>query len=161
MAAVAAPPQQVALDRLTTYPIIKDSLSTGISLLKSNPYSTYALNTATTLSHSILVRISPVLPYKEKVGGIANTTLDFVEEKFPFVNTPTQDLVRYVRTPADNGVAIAREYADAIQTVSILLILSILFGSVPRPFVRLLNPLGMSSLEPLGRPETFWVRWGS
>jgi hypothetical protein len=104
MATAVAPPQSAALERLTAYPVIKESIDTTKSMLQANPLSNYALNTATVLSQSILARVIPVVPYKEKADDLANKTLDFAE-----------GFVGRVRATADNGVAVTRSYAHGIN----------------------------------------------
>lgn len=54
----------------------------------------------------------------ERVDNLANSTLDYVEKRFPVVKSETKDIYSSARKPADDAAGLAKAYADGFQSVS-------------------------------------------
>ncbi|KAM0787417.1 hypothetical protein ACM66B_003500 [Microbotryomycetes sp. NB124-2] len=107
-----------AYQRACNYPVVKDALTQANSIIHSNTYSGALFDRATQLSVQILNALEPLqkrLPV-ETLDNYANSTLDFVERKFPQVKSETGDLIKQARKPADDAAGLAKAYADGIQS---------------------------------------------
>lgn len=107
---------------MATYPLVHDTLVQAHSIVASNAYSNAIYERATALAASILQRLEPLqnrLPI-ERVDQYANSTLDYVEKRFPLVKSETKDLYNSARKPADDAAGLAKTYADGFQSVSVL-----------------------------------------
>lgn len=84
------------LSHLKSFPLISDSLST----ITSHPLGQRSLSLTATLSHRFLGPIAPYLlkvneiasPYVSKADDLADSGLDKVEEKFPILKEPTENV---------------------------------------------------------------------
>ncbi|KAF9389752.1 hypothetical protein CPB97_010704 [Podila verticillata] len=93
--------------RVTSIPLIHDSVSTFTSYAEANKYSKYALDTAgsavTTASkytEGYQSRLQPLLqPHISKVDQLAIKSLDLIENTFPIVTKPTAEIVAEVKKP--------------------------------------------------------------
>lgn len=77
------------------------------SYATSNSYSKSLCDRAAALAAAILHRLEPLqnrLPL-ERVDGLANNALDYVEKRFPSVKLETQELVGKPRQAADHAVS--------------------------------------------------------
>lgn len=105
-------------ERVSTYPVVKDTLAQAHTLVQSNAYSNALYERATALAASILHALEPLqnrLPL-ERVDDYANSTLDYVEKRFPQVKSDTKDLYAQARKPADDAAGLAKAYADGFQS---------------------------------------------
>ncbi|KAF9404602.1 hypothetical protein BGZ94_004057 [Podila epigama] len=99
------------LARVTSLPLIQDSVSTLTSYAEANKYSKYALDTAgsavTTASkytEAYQSRLQPLLQTPiAKVDQLANKSLDLIETTFPIVTKPTAEIVAEVKKPIVNA----------------------------------------------------------
>lgn len=93
--------------RVSSIPLIHDSVSTLTSYAEANKYSKYALDTAgsavTTASkytEGYQSRLQPLLqPHISKVDQLAIKSLDLIENTFPIVTKPTAEIVAEVKKP--------------------------------------------------------------
>ncbi|KAI9242182.1 MAG: hypothetical protein BYD32DRAFT_362995 [Podila humilis] len=93
--------------RVSSIPLIHDSVSTLTSYAEANKYSKYALDTAgsavTTASkytEGYQSRLQPLLqPHISKVDQLAIKSLDLFENTFPIVTKPTAEIVAEVKKP--------------------------------------------------------------
>ncbi|SGY45358.1 BQ5605_C001g00276 [Microbotryum silenes-dioicae] len=126
MSAATAPVEQSAagaahetsIQRVSGYPVVKDSLAQAHALVTSNTYSDALYQRASGLSQQILEQLKPLqdrLPL-QTVDSYANATLDFVEQRFPLVKSETGELFKTARRPADDAAGLAKSYADGIQS---------------------------------------------
>lgn len=108
--------------QLSTYPVVKDTLSQAQTLIHSNSYSTALYDRTSALAFQILARLEPLqkrlTPQLEQVDNYANSTLDYVEKRFPQVKAETGELLKTARKPADDAAGLAKSYADGITSVS-------------------------------------------
>lgn len=106
--------------QISGYPVVQDTLTQAHNLLQSHSTAQALYDRATSLSQQILARLEPLqkrLPL-QTVDDYANSTLDFVEKRFPQVKSETNDLLKSARKPADDAAGIAKSYADGITSVS-------------------------------------------
>ncbi|KAG0300753.1 hypothetical protein BGZ98_008925 [Dissophora globulifera] len=80
--------------RVSSLPLIQDSVSTLHSIAKDNKYSRYALDTAGSAPYQ--TRFQPQI---SKVDQIASKSLDLLENTFPIVTKPTSEIVTQVKKP--------------------------------------------------------------
>ncbi|KAK4056007.1 hypothetical protein OIO90_003002 [Microbotryomycetes sp. JL221] len=108
-----------AYQRAYNYPVVKDTLTQANSIIHSNTYSGALFDRATQLSAQILNALEPLqkrfVPV-DTIDSYANSTLDFVERKFPQVKSETGDLIKQARKPADDAAGLAKSYAGGIQS---------------------------------------------
>ncbi|KAF9210185.1 hypothetical protein BGZ49_000006 [Haplosporangium sp. Z 27] len=97
------PAQTGFIARVSSIPLIHDSVSTLHSIAKDNKYSRYALDTAgsavDTVSKYTEGYQKTVQPITSKVDQIANKSLDILETTFPIVTKPTSEIVTQVKKP--------------------------------------------------------------
>ncbi|KAF9927563.1 Perilipin-5 [Linnemannia zychae] len=100
-APVAPAPGFIA--RVSSLPLIHDSVSTLTSYAKDNKYSRYALDTAGSAVETVSKYTEPVStrlqPHISKVDQIATKSLDIFENTFPIVTKPTAEIVSQVKKP--------------------------------------------------------------
>ncbi|KAK3683847.1 hypothetical protein B0T22DRAFT_263467 [Podospora appendiculata] len=90
------------LDHITSYPLVNDSIET----FKSNPYGKRSLELGDsayrTFAAPFLSMLSRpyqyVSPYVKKADDLGDKTLCKVDEKFPIVKKPTNELVNDAKT---------------------------------------------------------------
>lgn len=89
--------------RVSSIPLIQDSVSTLHSYAKDNKYSRYALDTAGSAVETVNKYTEPyqtrLQPHISKVDQIANKSLDILENTFPIVTKPTSEIVTQVKKP--------------------------------------------------------------
>ncbi|KAI1310204.1 hypothetical protein EDD11_003882 [Mortierella claussenii] len=89
--------------RVSSLPLIHDSVSTLHSIAKDNKYSRYALDTAgsavETVSKYTEGYQKTLQPHITKVDQIASKSLDLLETTFPIVTKPTSEIVDQVKKP--------------------------------------------------------------
>ncbi|KAG0369031.1 hypothetical protein BGZ54_000539 [Gamsiella multidivaricata] len=89
--------------RVSSLPLIHDSVSTLHSIAKDNKYSRYALDTAGSAVETVNKYTegyqSRLQPHISKVDQIANKSLDLLENTFPIVTKPTSEIVTQVKKP--------------------------------------------------------------
>ncbi|KAH7045564.1 hypothetical protein BKA57DRAFT_396146 [Linnemannia elongata] len=128
-APVAAAPTAGFIARVSSLPLIHDSVSTLHSYAKDNKYSRYALDTAGSAVETVSKYTEPystrLQPAISKVDQIATKSLDVFETTFPIVTKPTSEIVTQVKKPyittaatstANNITAAATTTATAIAT---------------------------------------------
>ncbi|KAF9355390.1 hypothetical protein BGX26_006638 [Mortierella sp. AD094] len=91
------------ISRVSSIPLIHDSVSTLHSYAKDNKYSRYALNTAGSAVETVNKYTEgyqkSLQPHIAKVDQLATKSLDILEEKFPIVTKPTSEIVDQVKKP--------------------------------------------------------------
>ncbi|KAF9150280.1 hypothetical protein BG015_007920 [Linnemannia schmuckeri] len=95
------------LTRVSSIPLIHDSVSTLHSYAKDNKYGRYALDTAGSAVETVnkytepyQTRLQPHLqPHISKVDQLATKSLDIFENTFPIVTKPTAEIVTQVKKP--------------------------------------------------------------
>ncbi|KAF8923460.1 hypothetical protein EDD21DRAFT_393599 [Dissophora ornata] len=95
------------LTRVSSIPLIQDSVSTLHSYAKDNKYGRYALDTAGSAVETVnkytedyQTRLQPHLqPHIAKVDQLASKSLDILEGTFPIVTKPTSEIVKEVKKP--------------------------------------------------------------
>lgn len=110
--------QSAFLSHLTSYPVIKDS----IHGFKSNPIGQMSVDLVdqsySTFGKPLLPYLSRpyqyVSPYVRKADNIADHGLSRVEETFPVVKTPTEDLKNGVKATVFFPVRVAFEGKDYV-----------------------------------------------
>ncbi|KAF8941622.1 hypothetical protein BGZ58_003652, partial [Dissophora ornata] len=89
--------------RVSSLPLIHDSVSTLHSIAKDNKYSRYALDTAGSAVETVNKYTEPyqtrLQPHISKVDQIASKSLDLLENTFPIVTKPTSEIVTQVKKP--------------------------------------------------------------
>lgn len=89
--------------RVSSLPLIHDSVSTLHSYAKDNRYSRYALDTAGSAVETVSKYTEPystrLQPAISKVDQIATKSLDVFETTFPIVTKPTSEIVTQVKKP--------------------------------------------------------------
>ncbi|KAG0313206.1 hypothetical protein BGZ99_009023 [Dissophora globulifera] len=89
--------------RVSSLPLIQDSVSTLHSIAKDNKYSRYALDTAGSAVETVNKYTEPYQtrfqPQISKVDQIASKSLDLLENTFPIVTKPTSEIVTQVKKP--------------------------------------------------------------
>ncbi|ORZ06543.1 hypothetical protein BCR41DRAFT_287890, partial [Lobosporangium transversale] len=89
--------------RVSSLPLIHDSVTTLHSMAKENKYSRYALDTAGsavgTVSKYTEGYQKTLQPHITKVDQIASKSLDLLETTFPIVTKPTAEIVTQVKKP--------------------------------------------------------------
>ncbi|KAF9181571.1 hypothetical protein BGZ50_005448 [Haplosporangium sp. Z 11] len=93
--------------RVTSIPLIHDSVATLHSYAKENKFSRFALDTAGSAVDTVSKytegyqsRLQPHLqPHIAKVDQLASKSLDILENKFPIVTKPTAEIVTQVKKP--------------------------------------------------------------
>ncbi|KAF8980240.1 hypothetical protein BGZ46_004460 [Entomortierella lignicola] len=97
------PAQTGFIARVSSIPLIHDSVSTLHSIAKDNKYSRYALDTAGSAVDTVNKYTEgyqkTVQPITSKVDQIANKSLDILETTFPIVTKPTSEIVTQVKKP--------------------------------------------------------------
>ncbi|KAL1917872.1 uncharacterized protein VTP21DRAFT_3706 [Calcarisporiella thermophila] len=102
--------------RLTSYPLVNDTVNVVHSYVTANPYGKRALDTASAAATRLSGIASPVqerfaLPLA-KADEFALRSLDFIEHRFPAVKQPTDELIHRVAEPPLKIYAAARETVD-------------------------------------------------
>ncbi|KAF9899154.1 hypothetical protein BX616_003218 [Lobosporangium transversale] len=96
-------PQAGFIARVSSLPLIHDSVTTLHSMAKENKYSRYALDTAGsavgTVSKYTEGYQKTLQPHITKVDQIASKSLDLLETTFPIVTKPTAEIVTQVKKP--------------------------------------------------------------
>ncbi|KAF9992668.1 hypothetical protein BGZ79_002791 [Entomortierella chlamydospora] len=91
------------ISRVSSIPLIHDSVSTLHSYAKDNKYSRYALDTAGSAVETVNKYTEgyqkSLQPHIAKVDQLATKSLDILEEKFPIVTKPTSEIVDQVKKP--------------------------------------------------------------
>ncbi|KAG0274555.1 hypothetical protein BGZ95_009656, partial [Linnemannia exigua] len=95
------------LTRVSSIPLIADSVSTLHSYAKDSKYGRYALDTAGSAVVTVnkytepyQTRLQPHLqPHITKVDQFATKSLDLIENTFPIVTKPTAEIVTQVKKP--------------------------------------------------------------
>ncbi|KAF9898738.1 hypothetical protein BX616_003666 [Lobosporangium transversale] len=95
------------ISRVTSIPLIHDSVSTLHSYAKDNKYGRYALDTAGSAVETVnkytenyQKTLQPRLqPHIAKVDQLASKSLDIIEGTFPIVTKPTSEIVTQVKKP--------------------------------------------------------------
>ncbi|KAF9187201.1 hypothetical protein BGZ50_002058 [Haplosporangium sp. Z 11] len=89
--------------RVSSLPLVHDSVSTLHSYAKDNKYSRYALDTAgsavVTVSKYTESYQNRLQPHISKVDQMATKSLDLLETTFPIVTKPTAEIVTQVKKP--------------------------------------------------------------
>ncbi|CAO3569131.1 unnamed protein product [Mortierella alpina] len=89
--------------RVSSLPLVHDSVSTLHSYAKDNKYSRYALDTAGSAVETVSKYTEPyqtrLQPHISKVDQIATKSLDLFETTFPIVTKPTSEIVTQVKKP--------------------------------------------------------------
>ncbi|KAF9153086.1 Dynein light chain 1, cytoplasmic [Linnemannia schmuckeri] len=102
-APVAPAPTSGFIARVSSLPLIHDSVSTLHSYAKDNKYSRYALDTAGSAVETVSKYTEPystrLQPAISKVDQIATKSLDVFETTFPIVTKPTSEIVTKVKQP--------------------------------------------------------------
>ncbi|KAF9395350.1 hypothetical protein BGX21_009964 [Mortierella sp. AD011] len=97
------PAQAGFIARVSSLPLIHDSVSTLTSIAKDNKYSRYALDTAGSAVGTVNKYTEgyqkTVQPITSKVDQIASKSLDILETTFPIVTKPTSEIVTQVKKP--------------------------------------------------------------
>ncbi|KAF9102311.1 hypothetical protein BGX29_004724 [Mortierella sp. GBA35] len=107
--ATSAPKEQngTFFSRVSSIPVIYDSVSTLHSYAKDNKFGRYALDTAGSAvvtvnkyTEGYQTRLQPHLqPHISKVDQLATKSLDLIENTFPIVTKPTAEIVTTVKKP--------------------------------------------------------------
>ncbi|KAG0314086.1 hypothetical protein BGZ99_008378 [Dissophora globulifera] len=95
------------ITRVSSIPLIHDSVSTLHSYAKDNKYGRYALDTAGSAVETVnkytegyQKSLQPHLqPHIAKVDQLASKSLDMIEGTFPIVTKPTSEIVTQVKKP--------------------------------------------------------------
>jgi hypothetical protein len=95
-------PHSAFIDHILGYPVIND----GISTFKSNPYGQKSIQLGDTAFKTFAQPIMPyfakpyqyVSPYVKKADDLGDKTLSKVDEKFPIVKKPTEELYSDARS---------------------------------------------------------------
>ncbi|KAF8951176.1 hypothetical protein BGZ46_004127 [Entomortierella lignicola] len=91
------------ISRVTSIPLVKDSVSTLHSYANDNKYSRYALDKAGSTLESVNKYTegyqSRLQPHIAKVDQLATKSLDILEVNFPIVTKPTSEIVNQVTKP--------------------------------------------------------------
>ncbi|KAG0364987.1 hypothetical protein BC939DRAFT_462461 [Gamsiella multidivaricata] len=95
------------ISRVSSIPLIHDSVTTLHSYAKDNKYGRYALDTAGSAVETVnkytegyQSRLQPHLqPHIAKVDQLATKSLDLIEGTFPIVTKPTSEIVTQVKKP--------------------------------------------------------------
>ncbi|KAF8930736.1 hypothetical protein BGZ47_000408 [Haplosporangium gracile] len=99
----ASAPTSGFIARVSSLPLIHDSVSTLHSYAKDNKYSRYALDTAGSAVETVSKYTEPystrLQPAISKVDQIATKSLDVFETTFPIVTKPTAEIVTKVKQP--------------------------------------------------------------
>jgi len=111
-------PHSAFLEHILNYPVISDSITT----FKSNPYGqkSIALSDSAykTFAQPVLPYLSKpyqyVLPYVKKVDDLGDKTLSKVDETFPIVKKPTDELFNDAKTIALFPLRISQSGKDYI-----------------------------------------------
>ncbi|CZS97526.1 related to CAP20-virulence factor [Rhynchosporium agropyri] len=96
-------PSSAFLSHLFSYPLIHDTLTT----IQRNPYGARSISLTSSVTHSITQKVSPFIqtpltyasPYLSRADTLGDSTLSTIDEKFPVVKKPTNELL-------DDGKAI-------------------------------------------------------
>ncbi|KAK3823674.1 MAG: hypothetical protein JOS17DRAFT_687576 [Linnemannia elongata] len=92
------------LTRVSSIPLIYDSVSTLHSYAKDNKYGRYALDTAGSAVETVNKYTEPyqtrLQPHISKVDQLATKSLDIFENTFPIVTKPTAEIVTQITTVA-------------------------------------------------------------
>ncbi|OAQ35516.1 hypothetical protein K457DRAFT_53583, partial [Linnemannia elongata AG-77] len=122
-APVAAASTAGFIARVSSLPLIHDSVSTLHSYAKDNKYSRYALDTAGSAVETVSKYTEPystrLQPAISKVDQIATKSLDVFETTFPIVTKPTSEIVTQVKKPYNNATVIKSK--ESIQALNIRL----------------------------------------
>ncbi|KAG9071411.1 hypothetical protein KI688_005623 [Linnemannia hyalina] len=91
------------LTRVSSIPLIYDSVSTLHSYAKDSKYGRYALDTAGSAVETVNKYTEPyqtrLQPHISKVDQLATKSLDIFENTFPIVTKPTAEIVTQVKKP--------------------------------------------------------------
>ena len=112
--------QLTSLGRVTSIPLVHDSLGYLDSTLSGNsylrtPYATAQAITSSALHYSepITTRLAPLIT---RADGLANQGLDAVESRYPYpFKTPTDEIVKDIKGRSDQ----ARDYATKTIDVKV------------------------------------------
>ncbi|KAI1317614.1 hypothetical protein EDD11_008184 [Mortierella claussenii] len=89
--------------RVSSIPLIHDSVTTLHSYAKDNKYGRYALDTAGSAVETVNKYTEgyqkSLQPHIAKVDQLATKSLDIIEDKFPIVKKPTSEIVTQVKKP--------------------------------------------------------------
>ncbi|KZT24874.1 hypothetical protein NEOLEDRAFT_1134569 [Neolentinus lepideus HHB14362 ss-1] len=114
----AATPQLSIVTRLSSIPLIHDSLTTIHSTLSTNPYTQRPYTTAQGITVTayqkfpdpLQTRLAPILV---KADDYANKAVDVVESRYPYpFKTPTEDIVKDVKAKSDEARDVATKTID-------------------------------------------------
>jgi len=116
------PPASQFLSHLTSYPVVSDS----INMYKSNPYGAKTIDLTQqllqTYNNSVNPRIAPLLrtpyslvaPYLARADSLGDSGLTNLENRFPIVREPTQDLRSKLVDTAVWPFALANQSKDYV-----------------------------------------------
>ncbi|KAI0667254.1 lipid droplet-associated perilipin protein [Trametes maxima] len=112
-----AQPELTILTRVSSIPLVADSLSTIHSTLSNNPYTRSPYATAQGISKSALSYTEPIqkrlAPILTKADGLANKGLDAVESRYPYpFQTPTGDIIKDLKGHSDHAKDVANKTLD-------------------------------------------------
>ncbi|KAK3371822.1 hypothetical protein B0T24DRAFT_338361 [Lasiosphaeria ovina] len=97
-------PHSAAVDHILAYPVVNDS----INQFKANPIGKRSLELGDKVYRTFAAPVLPwfsrplqyVAPYIKKADDLGDRTLSKVDEKFPILKKPTQDIYSDVKTIA-------------------------------------------------------------
>ncbi|KAI0641365.1 lipid droplet-associated perilipin protein [Trametes meyenii] len=112
-----AQPELTILTRVSSIPLVADSLSTIHSTLSNNPYTRSPYATAQGISKSALSYTEPIqkrlAPILTKADGLANKGLDAVESRYPYpFQTPTEEIIKDLKGHSDHAKDVANKTLD-------------------------------------------------
>lgn len=110
-------PEITIIQRVTSIPIIADSIGVVDSTLSSNAYTQTSYAYAKGLSQTALSYAAPLQktlsPLLACADGYANKGLDVVESRYPYpFKTPTEDIVKDLRGRSDAAKEVANKTLD-------------------------------------------------
>lgn len=95
-------PHSAFIEHLLAYPVVND----GVSTFKSNPYGQRSLALVDSVYQTFAAPVIPyfsrpyqyVSPYVKKADDLGDKTLSKVDEKFPVVKKPTNEIINDGKT---------------------------------------------------------------
>jgi len=93
------------ITRVTSIPLVRDSVNTFQSIAESNKYGKYALDTATNAVDTVNKYTEnyqrTLQPHISKVDQLANRSLDVIENKFPIITKDSSEIYSQVKKPIE------------------------------------------------------------
>ncbi|KAI9316997.1 hypothetical protein BX666DRAFT_1857571 [Dichotomocladium elegans] len=111
--------------RVSSYPIVKDGVSTVKAYAKQSPVATYALSKANDTLHTMsayqpryaqTAYATYIQPHVQRADELGCKSLDLIQERFPVVTMPTAEVVSSVKTPPAHVIQRVRSQFEATVT---------------------------------------------